>query len=66
MKQTSVTEARRLDEASVTCGCLGFVITPPQNMALLEQATNAPPENCYRLVILGSAKVTTCISLLLS
>ncbi|XP_076461059.1 GTP-binding protein Rhes-like isoform X2 [Babylonia areolata] len=26
-------------------------------MALLEQANNAPPENCYRLVILGSAKV---------
>ncbi|XP_076459962.1 dexamethasone-induced Ras-related protein 1-like [Babylonia areolata] len=26
-------------------------------MALLEQGNNAPPENCFRLVVLGSAKV---------
>ncbi|KAK3091409.1 hypothetical protein FSP39_019688 [Pinctada imbricata] len=27
------------------------------NMALLEQGDNAPPENCHRLVLLGSSKV---------
>ncbi|XP_025108852.1 GTP-binding protein Rhes-like isoform X1 [Pomacea canaliculata] len=54
LKQTSAPSS--LEERNRTCGCLGFT-SPLPKMALLEQANNAPPENCFRLVILGSAKV---------
>lgn len=55
LKQTSAPSS--LEERNRTCGCLGFT-SPLPKMALLEQANNAPPENCFRLVILGSAKVS--------
>lgn len=47
-------QTREPHEDNCTCWSSGYA---PATMALIELGDNAPPENCHRLVILGSSKV---------
>lgn len=45
------------NEEQRPCSCWSPEVTPSTKMALIEQGDTAAPENCQRLVILGSSKV---------
>ncbi|CAI9717343.1 GTP-binding protein Rhes-like isoform X1 [Octopus vulgaris] len=44
-------------QSHLACLCWSLGNATAADMALVEQGDSAPPENCHRLVILGSAKV---------
>lgn len=45
------------DDEQEPCTCWSAEVTSSSKMALIEQGDTAAPENCQRLVILGSSKV---------